>query len=208
MPKERTFCYYWQRPRLNLCRENKSEAFVSVTEFGKWALSTAHAVFVNGGECVCHCHRQVALSSGAKAPQSCFSCFPNPTNTHILSASALPAVSNTSTADLSPQLVETSKCFAAFTAGWLCHFLAIHVLIIVREHRERSRGCFAYSSLSSHQFLNDYNNQLNSGKSQLKSLSHQLFKLGHQSCLYFLSSSLWCWILFWFFFSFVCFICL
>lgn len=100
------------------------------------------------------------------------------------------------------------NAFAAFTAGWLSHFLAIHVLIIVSEHRERSRGCFAHSSLSSHQFLNDYNNKLNSGKFQLKSLSHQLFKLGHQSCLYFLSSSLWCWIFCWFFFFLICLLCL
>lgn len=36
---------------------------------------------------------------------------------YSLSSSFLPAVSNTSTQDWSPQLVETSKCFVAFTAG-------------------------------------------------------------------------------------------
>lgn len=46
MPKGITFCYYWQRPRLKLCSENKSEAFVSIAEFGKWTLSTAHAVLL------------------------------------------------------------------------------------------------------------------------------------------------------------------
>lgn len=123
MPKEITFCYYRQRPRLKLCSENKSEVFFPITEFWRWTLSTAHTVlWMVRSMCVIATDRwvwaQVPKPHSADSPASQTLQIPIFSQHQLL-----PAVSNTSTYDLSPMLVETSKCFAAFTAaGWLCPF--------------------------------------------------------------------------------------
>lgn len=151
-----------------------------------WEVDAEHSTRspVNGEQCVCHCHRRVALSSGAKAPRCWFSCFPNPTNIHILSAAAFclecPTQVHRTGAHSSlkhPNALQLSQL------DDYAYFLVILVLIIVSEHREWSRGCFPHPSLSNHQL------RLNSGKAQLKSFSHQLFKnktsnfkLGIPSC--------------------------
>lgn len=126
-----------------------------------WEMDADHSTrsSVIGEQYVCHCHRQVALSSGAKAPECWFSCFPNPTNIHILSAAAsclqCPTQVHKTGAHSSlkhPNALQLSQL------GDYAHLLVIHVLIIVSEHRERSRGCFPHPSLSNHQLMKDCNN--------------------------------------------------
>lgn len=135
MPKEITFCHYWQSPKLKLCNENKNEAFFFC--YRVWEADTEHSTagFVNGEECV-SLPQTGGFEFRCQSPTVLILLLPKPYKyPYSLSISfwlQCPTQAHKTCSLKHPNALQLSQL------DDYAHFLTIHVLIIVSEHRERS----------------------------------------------------------------------